>query len=126
MNRFFRILGVIVIAYAGVMAVLYLQYLFDRGDLRKAEQVISQFKPKGEERTLMRIMADSLGVDAAGFSCESRILSRYEGRIEVGCGKIAAATKFKPAFRFEVDVVGATIRALDGDSKNLLGGTSQP
>jgi hypothetical protein len=120
-----RVLGVALISYVGIMGVMGLQYLFDRGDLRKADLVVSQFKPEGSDKTLKELMAGRLGVAETGLSCLAVLLSRYEGRVEVDC-RLATADDHnavgREEFRFEVDVVAAQIRALNDVTKALVGG----
>lgn len=128
MRTIFRVLGVVVIAYACVMAVMGMQYLFDRGDLRKASQVISQYKPKGSDKTILTLMAERSGVPESRIACDSHLLSRYEGRVEVDCrasdgeGHVIAG---RQEFRFEVDVVGAQLRALNDATKALIDGVTR-
>lgn len=128
MKTLVRVLGVVLIVYAGIMAVMGLQYLFDRGDLRKADQVLSQFKPEGSDKTLKELMTGKLGVAEGGLSCSSTLLSRYEGRVEVDCRSATAVAADdndaggREEFRFEVDVVAAQIKALNDATKALVGG----
>lgn len=129
MRVLFRALGVIVIIYAVVMALMGLRYIFDQGDLRKASQIIQQFKLKGSDKTLMALMSDRLGIPEAALFCEPHMLSRYGGRIEVDCRgpSVVLASKkdngvTMKEFRFEVDIVTAHLRALDEDAIELLAG----
>lgn len=115
MKTVLRVLGVVTVFFAGMMSLYYLQYLFDRGDLKKADAVIRGFKPAGRDDTLLEIIAKNDGVAVTAVTCAGRIISRYEGRVGMTCGKGSG-----DPYRFEVDVVGSVLRALDERTRGII------
>jgi hypothetical protein len=114
-NRLIRILFVLLFVYLTGLAVVTVQYYFDRGDLKKASQVLFEFRPQGKE-TLALLMSQKLMIQESQLKCESQLLSRYEGRVRVLCGSV----KKPQHFVFDVDVVGYSIQAINSVTKNLF------
>lgn len=121
LRTIFKALVVIALAYVGLMAVLGVQYFFDRGDMKKAARVVYEYRPRGHEKTLVELMAQHYGIGGDQLKCETQIISRYEGRVLVECGPpdLFKAHDAEVNFQWEVDVVGGAIRELNEKAKKL-------
>lgn len=77
MKKIFRGLLVVLFAYLMVMGMMSLQHLFDRGDMKKAAQVIYQFQPnKDSPQTLLDLMLIAKAQkNPDDMRCETSILS---------------------------------------------------
>jgi len=123
MKTIIRAFIVIIVIYATVMAVMGLQYMFDRGDMKKAAKVIYEFKPSHTvNKTLAELMAQNLGVTPEELHCETELISRYEGRVLVECGD---KKSFQPEntdlnFHFVVDVVRGSVDGKNEKARKLI------
>jgi hypothetical protein len=118
----FRVVGVILVFVLGAFSLYMLRYAYDQGDLKKASRFLYEFKPRGQNKTLVGLMADNLGVSEVDISCDGEILSRYEGRIGVRCEAHPGTQppEQKRVFLLEVEVVGFQYKALNSEAKNLF------
>lgn len=122
MKSLVRLILVVGFGYALVMGLMTLQYFFDRGDIRRASEVIYNYRPtKDESKTLIQLMAEKLAIETNQIHCESQIVARYEGYVQVECGK---QESYRPSadvnFLWQVDLVGARITAVNESAKNLM------
>lgn len=125
MKQIFRALIVIFVIYASVMAIMGVQYLFDRGDMKKAVKVVYNLKPnQNEDKTLTKVMADTLSITEEQLYCETQIISRYEGRVLVECGNKATyqSLNSKLNFQWEVDVIRGGIKGRNVKAQRLIVG----
>lgn len=122
MRMGFRVVGVILVFVLGAFSLYMLRHAYDQGDLKKASRFLYEFKPRGQDKTLVGLMAGELGVTEADVSCEGEILSRYEGRIGVRCEvrPETQSSEQKRVFLLEVEVVGYQYKALNSEAKNIL------
>lgn len=114
MKKLWRVIVAVLIVYAAVMALMSVQYFFDRGDLKKAAEVIYQYKlPSHPDKNLLELMALDLNVSSNQVHCETELLSRYEGRVLIECGAQATFKKHDSGNNHEwvVDVVLHTVQA---------------
>jgi len=104
------------------MALMTLQYFFDRGDMKKAAQVIYNYKPDPlKETTLISLMAEKYNLDSQSIRCETELISRYEGSIFIDCGVTNNFTKHSDEnFHWLVDVVSARIVAKNDKARELM------
>lgn len=122
MKKLWRVIVAVLIVYAAVMALMSVQYFFDRGDLKKAAAVIYQYKlPSHPEKNLLELMASDLNVNPDRVHCETELLSRYEGRVLIECGAQARFKKHDSGNNHEwvVDVVLHTVQAHNDKAKKL-------
>lgn len=122
MKLIIRLAAVVVFCYALLLSVTTLQYFFDRGDIRRASEVIYKYQPvRDHSKTLVQIMAKSLNIMEADIHCESQIVARYEGYVQVECG---AKANFIPGipknFVWQVDLVGARIKPANDKATTLM------
>lgn len=122
MKSFIRLIIVVGCGYALIMGLMTLQYLFDRGDIRRASEVIYNYRPSKEvSKTLIQLMAEKLTIEETKIHCESQIVARYEGYVQVECGE---QESYKPSaavnFLWQVDLVGARITAINEPAQNLM------
>lgn len=122
MKLWLRVAGVILVFVFGSFSLYMLRYAYDQADLRKASRYVYEFKPAGDNgKTLIELMADSVGVAVGGMECRGEIVSRYEGRIIVDCIPAASTTpKQLKTFSLEVEVVGFQHHALNADTEALF------
>lgn len=114
MKKLWRVIVAVLIVYAAVMALMSVQYFFDRGDLKKAAAVIYQYKlPSHPDKNLLELMASDLNVNSEQVQCETELLSRYEGRVLIECG--VAGNNYE----WVVDVVLHTVQAHNDKAKKL-------
>lgn len=118
----FRAILVIIAVYCVIMAVVAVQYFFDRGDMKKAAKVIYEFRPQGpsdntKNATLAEQMAAFYKISTDDLYCETQIVSRYEGHVLVECGEENGfqADNRELNFYWLVNVVAGRI-----DGKNKL------
>lgn len=112
-----RVAGGLLLLYLAVVALSFLQELFDQGDLRKASHVIFEFRPAGGEgKTLIELMAAADGVAAAQVGCESELSSRYQGKVLMHCKTTADSRPFI----WLIDVVAGSIEAQGERSRALI------
>ncbi len=115
MKSLARILGVVLFAYLFVMAVMTVQYFFDRGDMRKASQVIFEFRPQGSNHpTLLETMASLSQVKKEDVNCQTTLASRYEGLVDVDC---KAGTE---SFLWEIDVVAGRVIPKNDNASRIV------
>jgi hypothetical protein len=115
-SKFWRGVFVVLAFFFTVMGLLTLQFFFDRGDIKRASRVIYEYKPAGQEKTLTALIADEIGISEESLICESALISRYEGRVHVGCH----GSEPKPVYEWEVNVVAAIIKPRNGYSQQLM------
>jgi hypothetical protein len=123
MNRIWRALLVIVMVYALVMAVMTVQYFFDRGDLKKASKVIYSYQPPSfPDKTLIQVMANHFQITEDKVYCESSLISRYEGKVLVECGNAQGFVikQSKVNFEWLVNVVAHSIVARNELAKKIV------
>lgn len=121
MKTLFKVLVVILFAYAAVMGLMTLQYFFDRGDLKRASRVIYQYTPSGQDKKLVQVMADEFKVSLDDLYCETALESRYEGHVTVTCGpKTLFLKQPKQNFVWVVDLVASSIRPYNEKAKAML------
>jgi hypothetical protein len=121
MKSLYRILGGALIVYLGVMAVMYLQFLFDRGDIRKASQFLNDFKPgPAHEHSLLEVMATDLGQAPDQIACDSEILSRTEGTVLIHCHGIVAEQKTTRNYEWIINLVSYQVSANNPEASALL------
>lgn len=122
MRTIIRVFGAIAIIYSGVMAVMFLQYLFDKRDLTEASRVVYEFRPQGVGQvTLVALMAESLKITVGDVYCEAGLMSRYEGKVFVECGEKASFTQnHRDHYEWEVDVVAFQVLAKNDLAKELM------
>jgi hypothetical protein len=115
-RRALRVAAVLAVVYFCVVALSFLQGLFDRGDLRRAAHVIYEFRPGGPAgKTLVELMAAADGVVPDRMACQTEMASRYEGRVLTTC-RGAAGTE---PFVWVIDVVGGRVEP-QGPRSRLL------
>lgn len=127
MNKIVKAVLVVAFFYLVIMGLLGLQYLFDRGDMKKAAQVIYEYRPRtaGEGQgglTLAQAMAVAYGVAEDRLKCETKIASRFEGRVLVECDRAADYQKISPHdnFQWEVNVTSGQVTPLNAKAKGLF------
>ena len=122
MRTIIRVFGAVAIIYGGVMAVMALQYLFDKRDLKEASRVVYEFRPQGEgQMTLVELMGEALKITGNEVYCEAGLISRYEGKILVECGEKNNFTKnHSDHYQWEVDVVAFQVLAKNPLAKKLM------
>jgi hypothetical protein len=121
MRTIIRVFGAIAIIYCGVMAVMYLQYLFDKRDLKEASRVVYEFRPGEGQKTLLEVMAEALKTRPDDVYCETGLLSRYEGKVLVDCGEKNHFTQNQSDhYQWEVDVVAFQVLAKNPLAKKLM------
>ena len=114
MKKIWRVILGIVIVYAAVMALMSVQFFFDRGDLKKAAALIYQYKPPSHpDKTLVELMAQDQKIHPDEVHCETKLLSRYEGRVLIDCG--VAGNNYE----WVVDVVRHTVAAHNSRAEKL-------
>lgn len=120
-----RIVGVILVFVLGAFSLYMLRHAYDQGDLKKAARFLHEFKPRGQDKTLVGLMANELGVAVTDMACEGEIRSRYEGRVGVRCAARpgAPATDKDKVFLMEIEVVGFRYKALNPAAQALLEGS---
>ncbi len=123
MKTLFRLLGGALIIYLGFMAVISLQALFDRGDLKQASKFLYDYKPDGK-KTLNVLMADALGEKPDDVYCESQIVSRSEGTLLLRCYPDASAAKInqKSAYEWLVNLISYKLTPNNAAATSLLKG----
>ena len=85
MKGFLRIIGIFVVIYVAVSAVVGLQHLFDKGDIKKASKVLYELRPGDGSQTLLQWMAAENGSTTESLECYSQLVSRYEGLVNLEC-----------------------------------------
>lgn len=123
MKSLLRIGLVIFFAYALVMALMTLQYFFDRGDIRRASEVVYEYVPNQKTgKKLLQLMADQLKIDEKAIHCEAEITSRYEGIVQVECGNIQNYRSNSPQLNFiwKVNLVGSQLLPSNDLSKVIV------
>lgn len=117
----YRAAVVIFMIYAIVMAVMTVQYFFDRGDMKKASQVIYQAKPNGTD-LLITLMAGDAKITSTDLYCETQIESRYEGYVLVECGPKQTFKTGDAAnnYLWRVDVIGGQVSAKNEKAQKLI------
>ena len=122
----YRAAVVIFMVYAIVMAVMTLQYFFDRGDMKKASQVIYQSRPNGKD-LLIDVMARDLKISSQDLYCETQVESRYEGHVLVECGNKMdfKSHDFVTHFQWRVDVLAGQVIGENKLAQQLMAGLSQ-
>lgn len=122
MRTIIRVFGAIAIIYCGVMAVMVLQYLFDKRDLKEASRVVYEFRPHGDKQmTLLELMAEALKITSDDVYCETGLMSRYEGKVWVDCGEKNSFTQNQSDhYQWEVDVVAFQVLAKNPPAKKLM------
>lgn len=124
MKTLFRLLGGALIIYLGFMAVISLQALFDRGDLKQASKFLYDYKPDGK-RPLNELMATALGQPPDTVYCESQIVSRSDGTILIRCYPNTSAANTNQAATYEwlVNLVSYKLTPNNAAAISLLKGT---
>lgn len=115
MQVFVRAFLVIFVAFMIVMSVLAIQDYFDQQDLKKALVVLQGFKlPDKKNITVFVAMQNELGVSAKQISCNSQLVSRYEGDVVIECGLQ------NKKYQWLVNIVDGHVEAINGYSQKLV------
>ncbi len=110
MRRLYQILGIALILYLTITAVSFLQMMFDRGDIKKAQQFLVEFQPRKDGHTLLQLMAESKGVKPDDLPCDMSIESRTTGEIQIHCQD----------FVWMVNVVSYQVRPISEAAQKIL------
>lgn len=110
MKGYLRIIGVFAVIYVAVSAVVGLQHLFDKGDIKKASKVLYELKPGDGSKTLLQWMAVEKGLTQDDLECYSQLVSRYEGLVNLECSD----------FVWQVNVVAGQVLPANEPATQLM------
>jgi hypothetical protein len=114
------IIGVLMVAILAFM-LLFLQQQFDRGDYRRAIELLAS-KQQGQARSIAEELADRSNGQAP--DCRPKLISSFRGTLKVTC-----STGEGESYRFDVDLVRHTVLPANPAARALvdkLGNANRP
>jgi hypothetical protein len=116
MKKIIKIFVSLCIVIAGVLTVSYLQYRFDRSDLKHAVQAVREIRPSGPEGdTLEAEVARVYGVSKEAIQWVPEIESKTQGKVWVRAVLSGRDTELL----WQVDLVRFSVIPISPAAKSL-------